>query len=96
MKMRLNSMKICNFQIYVLIFLLLKLLIPRPYGHLFAKVLIGEKLFIDDFKPATLVQADMFKSLIRWTYDSVNFNEKCSSKKFTFSKFFSQNENIRW
>jgi hypothetical protein len=59
------------------------------YGHLFAtKVLIGGKLFIDDFKPATLVQADMFKSLIRWVYDSIKSNEKSSLKNLPFPNFF--------
>ncbi|GBC00965.1 hypothetical protein RclHR1_04010012 [Rhizophagus clarus] len=65
------------------------ILLYQTYGHLFAsKVLIGGRLFIDDLKPATLAQTDMFKSLIKWVYDSVKFNEKRSLKNLPFPNFF--------
>jgi hypothetical protein len=47
----------------------------EKYGHLFArKVIIGGKIFIDNFKSATLTQTDLFKSLLTWTYGLTKYN----------------------
>ncbi|GBC04288.1 hypothetical protein RclHR1_00560015 [Rhizophagus clarus] len=49
----------------------------ETYGHLLAKkVLIGGRIFIDDFKPATPIEADMFKSFLVMAYDSAKHNKK--------------------
>jgi hypothetical protein len=47
------------------------------YGHLFPKkILIGDKLFIEDLNSATPEQIDMFKFFLIWTYDSVKCNKE--------------------
>uniref|UniRef100_U9SFS3 Uncharacterized protein n=1 Tax=Rhizophagus irregularis (strain DAOM 181602 / DAOM 197198 / MUCL 43194) TaxID=747089 RepID=U9SFS3_RHIID len=61
----------------------------ETYGHLYArKVLVGGKLFIDDFNSATSDQIDMFKSLITWAYDSSKYDKKIPFDNISFPDFF--------
>ncbi|CAG8495288.1 212_t:CDS:2, partial [Funneliformis caledonium] len=48
------------------------------YGHLFSrKVLVGGKLFIDDFESDS-TQIDAYKSHLTWAYDSAKYNKENS------------------
>ena len=62
------------------------------YGHLFAKkILVGGKLFIDDFKSVTSTtstQIDLYKSYIIWVYDSAKYNEEIPFNNLTTLNFF--------
>ncbi|GBC04293.1 hypothetical protein RclHR1_00560020 [Rhizophagus clarus] len=60
----------------------------ETYGHLFAKkVLIGDKIFIDDFKPATSTQSDIFKSFLTMAYDSAKYNKKIQFNNLSLNFF---------
>jgi hypothetical protein len=59
------------------------------YGHLFPKkILIGGKLFIDNFKSATSTQIDMFKSFLTWIYDLANYKKEIPFKNLPVLDFF--------
>jgi hypothetical protein len=61
----------------------------EAYGHLFArKILVGGKLFIDDFNSATSTQIDMFKSLLTWVYDSAKYDKKIPFDNLSFPDLF--------
>src|SRR5205823_3864356 len=61
----------------------------KIYGHLFArKVLVGGKLFIDDFKPATPTQTDMFKSLLTWAYNLAKYSKVNPFNNLSAPDFF--------
>ncbi|UZO15572.1 uncharacterized protein OCT59_006990 [Rhizophagus irregularis] len=61
----------------------------ETYGHLFAKkVLMGGKIFIDDFKPETSTQADIFKSFLTVAYDSAKYDKKNPFNNLSSLNFF--------
>ncbi|GBC04282.1 hypothetical protein RclHR1_00560009 [Rhizophagus clarus] len=77
----LRSSDICiNFPVAEITYsadLIANLIDDELYGHLYAgKILVGGKLFIDDFKSATSTQIDSFKFLLTWMYDSAKFSKE--------------------
>ncbi|CAB5386230.1 unnamed protein product [Rhizophagus irregularis] len=61
----------------------------ETYGHLFAKkVLMGGKIFIDDFKPETSMQADIFKSFLTVAYESAKYDKKNPFNNLSSLNFF--------
>ncbi|GBB83350.1 hypothetical protein RclHR1_10080003 [Rhizophagus clarus] len=59
------------------------------YGHLFAKkVLIGGKIFIDDFKPDDTKEANIFKSFLTVAYDSAKYDKKNPFNNLSPPNFF--------
>ncbi|CAB4388385.1 unnamed protein product [Rhizophagus irregularis] len=61
----------------------------KTFGHLFAKkVLTGGKIFIDDFKPATSTEEEMFKSFLTVAYESAKYDKKNPFNNISALDFF--------